>query len=1099
MLMIFGDGNSFVISISIVMVSMACSVVVVALYGKKKGWLIATIADLIMASTLVILLLSYMVFNSDLSEPWTTQLGWFIRYNGITIGLFLGGTILRGSIGLSTLVLAMKARENDPPASSEKAMFAGIASITYFLLFGLLVFILSTCTVLGVLVFLVVVTLTLSTIAPLAGLHLNFAQETSPSGGNPGPASTLARFNAMLESNGVNKYDFWPLFIPLIAMTVMTSIAFVVYPSNPTVMLSVMVQGQNLQYKITIAQLLALGGILLAFLILPGFACFNIAREHLGFRNLAKFSRRLATWGTGALDTIKFLCIFITTSQFFYFYDYEPYYASAAIPVSLVAAAGAGISLLVSRSRAGRVYTTLMAVLLLLVNCTLIYTDSTSHAYNFWSGSFDVTFTYAYLFSTPQLAITGLAIGFLAGDLIHSFAFKHATDRGNSLNRSTLLFLGFFVGGMFTIPFNYLMDMPGGDVGGTVVLDLASFEGSVFYYFVVVLSILLVLVAVTSTGSEIAGWLARRKRSLDTNASGGQAGIHVQGMQGCSVGGQGTWTWKAKSFGLLAMLGISLVAGIGGAFTFATAYSRPVLVNSPGNYHVWLEDSAERVDKDAMISLGSSPAIDAVEMELAKNEYGAFQLVFKSLTRPVINLSCSVSDFIHETNASTVIPSSYANVRYEQRVINDTYADLLVPVTTMNLTAGINHVFYFSMKTPYDTLAGQYKGNVTLAFDANISETIDIDLRVWNFTVPRTRHLRTNIGGGSEDYALIDNYMYHRINDYGHGISMSLNETTNNWTFDWTSFDTFTQYKLDGGMNAFTVPYYMGGRDPDVTDTVLLDRETNLLKGIQDHLESKNWTAFAYIYFIDEFQMFVPDQYTREEYFARLAILLSTMKAAAPKIRIMTTTPPSEELELVRDYIDIFCPVTYDYDRERWEERKQAGAEFWMYPCVQPFAPWPNSHLYNRLYECRVLLWQVWHYQIDGFLYWSSQAYYHGKHGMGYNGYGDGWFVYSNGSYYDSLRWENYLDGQEDYEYVWLANATLHEIEKQGLLPQGEIDAKRHELASIVASVVGDGWIYADHPSAVYAGRAALASMLHGFSAFINTTSIGEAPWLGFL
>ncbi len=93
------------------------------------------------------------------------------------------------------------------------------------------------------------------------------------------------------------------------------------------------------------------------------------------------------------------------------------------------------------------------------------------------------------------------------------------------------------------------------------------------------------------------------------------------------------------------------------------------------------------------------------------------------------------------------------------------------------------------------------------------------------------------------------------------------------------------------------------------------------------------------------------------------------------------------------------------------------------------------------------------------------------------------------------------LFGQQKFEEACGQYKQAYELATVGLQKEDirSEDAKRHELASIVASVVGDGWIYADHPSAVYAGRAALASMLHGFSAFINTTSIGEAPWLGFL
>jgi hypothetical protein len=137
----------------------------------------------------------------------------------------------------------------------------------------------------------------------------------------------------------------------------------------------------------------------------------------------------------------------------------------------------------------------------------------------------------------------------------------------------------------------------------------------------------------------------------------------------------------------------------------------------------------------------------------------------------------------------------------------------------------------------------------------------------------------------------------------------------------------------------------------------------------------------------------------------------------------------------------------------------------------------------------------VWHYQLDGFLYWSAQAYYHGKNGMGYNGYGDGWFLYQNGSLYDSTRWENYLDGQEDYEYVWLLNATIARLEADGILTNAEASTRRSTLVSLTTAVTRDRWHYCATADPIYQSRAAIGAMLHELSSYTNITAIGEAYW----
>jgi len=378
------------------------------------------------------------------------------------------------------------------------------------------------------------------------------------------------------------------------------------------------------------------------------------------------------------------------------------------------------------------------------------------------------------------------------------------------------------------------------------------------------------------------------------------------------------------------------------------------------------------------------------------------------------------------------------------------------------------------------------------------------------------RHLRTNIGGRSENYERINNYIAHRLNDYGVDIYYTdnltllntvdkytcyLNKTSSEWTFNWTWWDTIIQYKLDNGMNAFTINYPLGiadGRDPYIENATRMRWLKNWLKDVEAHLELKNWLNYSYLYFIDEFNVFIPAPYSRAEYFNRCRILLSEIKNASPKIKIMTTTPPSKELEPLREYIDIFCPISNDRDKERWDERLAAGCEFWTYTCIGPLAPWPNAQLYIRLYEIRILFWQVWLYKIHGFLYWHSQAYYHGDYGFAYNGYGDGWFLYEfNGTLYDSIRWEMFLEGQEDYEYLWLLNATLAYLaEHPGLISESELHELRSYFETIITTIVGEKYHYCRHVSTLYEGRNQIGFILDSLSHLINYTAFSEALWL---
>ncbi|GAB4317092.1 MAG: hypothetical protein Kow0069_19630 [Promethearchaeota archaeon] len=229
---------------------------------------------------------------------------------------------------------------------------------------------------------------------------------------------------------------------------------------------------------------------------------------------------------------------------------------------------------------------------------------------------------------------------------------------------------------------------------------------------------------------------------------------------------------------------------------------------------------------------------------------------------------------------------------------------------------------------------------------------------------------------------------------------------------------------MDAGFNAFALNHPMGmSRTPPLGDPKWRNAYGKYLTAATEHLKAKGWLKHAYLYFVDEFQIFVPEGFTREGYFQFLGEFLDLINSSAPDLPVMTTTPPTRELSHLRDYFDVYCPIASDYNRTEWDDAMAEGKEAWTYFCVWPRAPWPNSHLYNRLFEFRVMLWQTFRYGLDGFLYWSSTAYYHGNYALGYNGWEDGWFVYPDedgDGWYDSIRWENFRDAQEDFEYLWL-------------------------------------------------------------------------------
>jgi hypothetical protein len=915
--------------------------------------------------------------------------------------------------------------------------------------------------------------------------------ETGTQGVNAG---RFGRFKALLLRGGTRPFDFGVVFVPMAVLACLAIVGLALYPLDLTFLVEFTFFGAYVKWELSLNFVIAAGVLVLALIFTPYYMYLGIAREKLRLNPVKRLSDKFRINLLGYADGWKYFFTTIVIAEFFYYYDYELYYPTVIGTFSLFGIAGAVIYWIFGRFRGAKPAMVMIAIASLVINIFVVYQDSSTNAYNYWSGTTDAIFPFAYLHGLVNLASTGMATGIMFCDLIHSAGFNNAGGGGDSTNRGILIAMAFLLDGLFIMLLGTVLDSPGGEPAGTVDIDPESVIGSIFYWISIVSGTMFAIIAVIHINTEwiVPAVVRKRKREATVDVT-----RTPSGRPPTMVASLAPFEKKFRAFTLAFIVLCSATGCIAISVSYQAAYQKPVLAYASGNYWMWFEESGERVDKDTLIAVNPPAYIDAVSFSVAKNEYHAFQLVLRSFSTAITNLSCSISDFTHTTVMSNTIPSNACHVRYEQRVLEAEYPDILVPFTTLDLDANNNHVFWISLKTPYNAEAGMYCGQVTFDFSNDIHVHIDVNMNVWNFTIPLMRHLRTNIGPGAGDYQTIDNYAYHRINDYGNDIAATLTGS-NNWTFDWTSFDALIQYKLDHGMNGF-VAYYYGNRDPPVDDAIEMLRVSNYLKGLEDHLIALNWTRYAYIYFIDEFQMFVPEAYSRSEYFQRLATLLQIMKTAAPNLRIMTTSPPSTETEILRDYIDIYCPIATDYDEQRWEAMKDAGKEMWTYSCVSPGAPWPNSHLYNRLYECRILIWQVWHYKIHGFLYWSSQAYYHGHYGIAYNGYGDGWFLYrdfgNTSGLLDSMRWENYLDGQEDYEYIWLLNATIADLEARGILTGAQAAEKRAAMETTANSIAMDTWHYCDHPATLYEGRLAIGNQLHSLSAFTNITTIGEADW----
>lgn len=196
------------------------------------------------------------------------------------------------------------------------------------------------------------------------------------------------------------------------------------------------------------------------------------------------------------------------------------------------------------------------------------------------------------------------------------------------------------------------------------------------------------------------------------------------------------------------------------------ALIKPIAANAAGPI-VWLEDGMTWIYKDSPAK--SNPS---VTLYTAKNEYETFQIVIKApSSNSLSNVNVDISNLTGPGGA--VIKSSNITL-YREHYLYVTqgtkthssggnrplgpgwYPDALIPFVNpntgadltgrfdaapFNVNSGENQPIWVDVFTPSNTPAGQYNGNITVTSNQG-SVNLNINLSVWNFTLPKIRSLK---------------------------------------------------------------------------------------------------------------------------------------------------------------------------------------------------------------------------------------------------------------------------------------------------------------------------------------------------------------------
>lgn len=410
----------------------------------------------------------------------------------------------------------------------------------------------------------------------------------------------------------------------------------------------------------------------------------------------------------------------------------------------------------------------------------------------------------------------------------------------------------------------------------------------------------------------------------------------------------------------------------------------------------------------------------------------------------------------------------------ENRNENGDRAVVQYPAQPMNVEANMNQGVWVDVYIPRDTAPGEYSGTISVMAGGDQLGSVPVTVHVQPFTLPDTIAMRSNFGSlgsrlagylgmnaGSQEFAAvedkyIDTLLAHRA------IPSSLGNIWPKWTPEGGIDDSSTGERLramveDRHVNALNVPFAYR-TEPEKCRAYLRDMAA--------YLRGKGWLDLAYIYLKDE-----PNDAKDYETVRQQGELIR--ESGIKRMCTEQTVTSNPAWGTLYGAVDIWCPLWYLYDEATARQRQKLGEEMWTYTALcQGKGNAPFWQIDFPPVEFRAPFWVSWHYDVKGFLYWSSIYWTEGqdpwtKPHFRDQYWGEGMLLYPGKAAglsgpVPSIRLKLIREALEDFEYMTLAAQQGH---------QAEVD----EIVDSLAQSFTD---WSASPEAYLAARAKIAALI---------------------
>ena len=419
------------------------------------------------------------------------------------------------------------------------------------------------------------------------------------------------------------------------------------------------------------------------------------------------------------------------------------------------------------------------------------------------------------------------------------------------------------------------------------------------------------------------------------------------------------------------------------------------------------------------------------------------------------------------------------------------YPDALIPIDRSekrrenNIKADNNQGIWFNVNVPSDAAAGEYVGNVIVTIDDQVQK-IPMTLKVYDLTMPNEIHATSSFGvwydyisygeGDKVNDKTYENYYWFLANKRATPCELP--------TSGYTNLTEYADYLVDFVKNDIVSGYNLPYRSQRVNGVDLLDKQYQidvLTAIINKNIELRkagdaeiNLLDKAYLYawkITDEPQASQAQQIKDCD-----RIFTEAKKAVEPILAdypdLLKSLQNIRHVVTVIEYDTVFagdettggvqtwCPQINEFGIEDFKQIMQDrranstrmnGEDFWWYNCISPGNPYPTYQIDDNLISSRIMRWMQHDFDVTGTLYWCVNFYYKcddfekGTYSVRdvWNDpasfetvNGDGQLVYPGSLYgldtpISTLRLESIREGNEDYEYLWMFEQKINELNKK--------------------------------------------------------------------